>query len=56
MILLSHFLFMARMSLVSPFSDNYADQHTIQQYLNYKPLGGGREWGYKDETESIIQR
>lgn len=45
MILLSHFLFMARMSLVSPFSDNYADQHTIQQYLNYKPLGGGQGVG-----------
>lgn len=57
MILISHFLFMARMSLVGPFSDNYADQHSIQQYLNYRPLGGGdREWGYKEETKSIIQR
>lgn len=56
MILLSHFLFMARMSLVGPFSDNYADQHTIQQYLNYKPLVGGRESGYTEEAKSIIQR
>lgn len=55
MILLSHIPFMARMSLVGPFSNNYADQFTTQQYLNYKLFWG---WGVgcKEETKSIIQR
>lgn len=59
MIPVSHIPLMARMSLVGPFSSNYADQITIQQYPNYKlfwGVGVGGELGYKEETRSIIQR